>query len=104
MLSFPCVSSAGLADFVQLVFTVAKSNSCIYEAISGTSRSHKLFISGMFVFEKVTVLNVCIPHGPLSLFAPLVALAGYFPLNSEMSCTQLKIHYCVFPQASENSQ
>lgn len=70
-LPFPCFSFAGLADFLQLVFTVAKSNSFIYEAISGTSRSHKLFISGMLIFEKVTVLSVCVPQGPLSLLGPL---------------------------------
>lgn len=91
-LPFLCFSFAGLANFLQLVFTVAKSNSFIYEAISGTSRSHKLFISGMFIFEKVTVLSVCIPQGPVSPCGPLVAWACYFPLNSEMRCTQLKIY------------
>ena len=91
-LPLPCFSFAGLANFLQLVFTVAKSNSFTYEAISGTSRSHKLFIPGMFIFEKVTVLSVCVPQGPLSLSGPLVAWACYFPLNSEMRCTQLKIH------------
>lgn len=35
---------------------------------------------------------VCVyPKASLSLFGPLVAWACYFPLNSEMRCTQLKI-------------
>lgn len=58
--------------------------------------SHKLFISAMFIFEKVTVLSVSIPRSPHSPFGPLVAWACYFPLNSEMRCTQLKIHNVFF--------
>lgn len=66
----PCFPLAGLANFLPFVFTVAKSNSFIYEAISGTSRSHKLFISEMFIFEKVTVLRACTPQGLFSVWVP----------------------------------